>query len=418
MLEKSMYTSWSSGMQLYIKGKEKGRKMLNSIDNGPLVYGTIEENGVTQPKKYEELTDAEKLQDDYDVKEKNIILQGLPPEVYSLVNHHQVAKEILDRVKLLMQGTELSYQERECKLYDDFDRFSLYKPPVITQQPFVPHIVYPSLAMSQKPQAEFPQLDLCLTVSSFLPESQDTQPTIIYNDAFLNDDLYAFDLDCDEAPCAKAFLMANLSSYDSNVISEVPISETIRDNFIFDNDVQGMYYYEQPTFDPASDIKITSDSNIISYAQYLKETENAAVHNNTSTEQQNVVILLVFDGINNQVAKYCDEAPCAKAVLMDNLSSYDSNVISEVPISETIRDNFIFDNDVQGMYYSEQPTFDPASDIEITSDSNIISYAQYLKETENAAVHNNTSTEQQNVVILLVFDGINNQVAKCNDENI
>ncbi|GKD48313.1 hypothetical protein Tco_1277289 [Tanacetum coccineum] len=101
--------------------------MLNSIDNDPLVYGTIEEDGVTRPKKYEELTDAENLQDDCNVKATNIILQGLPSEVYSLDNHHQVAKENWDRVKLLMQGTKLSYKERECKLYDDFDRFSSVK---------------------------------------------------------------------------------------------------------------------------------------------------------------------------------------------------------------------------------------------------------------------------------------------------
>ncbi|GJY69080.1 hypothetical protein Tco_0472062 [Tanacetum coccineum] len=96
--------------------------MLNSIDNGSLVYGTIEENGVPRLKKYEELTHAEKIQDDCDVKATNIILQGFPPVVYSLINHHQVAKDIWDRVKLLMQGTELSQQERECKLYNDFDR--------------------------------------------------------------------------------------------------------------------------------------------------------------------------------------------------------------------------------------------------------------------------------------------------------
>ncbi|GKA63666.1 hypothetical protein Tco_0763272 [Tanacetum coccineum] len=94
MLEKSMYTSWSSRMMLYIKGKGHDRMMLNSIEKGPLVYGTIEENGVTRNKTYEELTDAEKLQDDCDVKDTNIILQGLPPDVYSLVNHHHIAKEI------------------------------------------------------------------------------------------------------------------------------------------------------------------------------------------------------------------------------------------------------------------------------------------------------------------------------------
>nr|GEV58924.1 retrovirus-related Pol polyprotein from transposon TNT 1-94 [Tanacetum cinerariifolium] len=112
MLEKSMYNSWQNRMLLYITGKEHGRIMLNSIEHGPLVYGTIKVDGVTRTKSYEELTDVEKLQDDCDVKATNIILQGLPPEVYSLVNHHHVAKEIWDQVKLLMQGTELSQQER------------------------------------------------------------------------------------------------------------------------------------------------------------------------------------------------------------------------------------------------------------------------------------------------------------------
>ncbi|GJY51385.1 hypothetical protein Tco_0442232 [Tanacetum coccineum] len=70
------------------------------------------------------------------------------------------------------------------------------------------------------------------------------------------------------------------------------------------------------------------------------------------------------------------------------------------------------------MYYSEQPAFDPASDIEITSDSNIVSYDQYLKQTESPAVQNTTSIEQQNVVIISVFDEITHRLAKCNAESI
>ncbi|GKD49006.1 hypothetical protein Tco_1277982, partial [Tanacetum coccineum] len=73
---------------------------------------------------YEELSVTEKLQDDCDYKATNIVLQGLPPDVYAIVNHHNVAKEIWDRFKLVMQGTKLSLQERECKLYDEFDKFS------------------------------------------------------------------------------------------------------------------------------------------------------------------------------------------------------------------------------------------------------------------------------------------------------
>ncbi|GKC64332.1 hypothetical protein Tco_1096930 [Tanacetum coccineum] len=106
MLDKSRYDSWQSRMLPYIKGKKNEIMMLESIENGPLVYLTIEENGAIQPKKYVEITKQEQLQDDCKVKETNIILQGLPPDVYSLVNHCKTAKAIWDRVRLLMQGTK------------------------------------------------------------------------------------------------------------------------------------------------------------------------------------------------------------------------------------------------------------------------------------------------------------------------
>ncbi|GJV71931.1 putative ribonuclease H-like domain-containing protein [Tanacetum coccineum] len=88
---------------------------------------TIKENGVTKTKKYDELSATEKIQADCDLKETNIILQGLPSDVYSLVNHHRVAKDLWERVQLLIQGTSLTKQERECKLYDAFDKFAHIK---------------------------------------------------------------------------------------------------------------------------------------------------------------------------------------------------------------------------------------------------------------------------------------------------
>nr|GEU41016.1 hypothetical protein [Tanacetum cinerariifolium] len=66
-------------------------------------------------KKYVELSAAEKIQADCDMKETNIILQGLPLDIYSLVNHHRVAKDLWERIQLLMQGPSLTKHERECK---------------------------------------------------------------------------------------------------------------------------------------------------------------------------------------------------------------------------------------------------------------------------------------------------------------
>ncbi|GJZ88322.1 hypothetical protein Tco_0660104 [Tanacetum coccineum] len=127
MLEKDMYDSWKSRMELYMMNRQHGRMILESIENGPLILPTIGEYRVTRLKKYSELSATEAIQADYDVKATNIILQGLPPEVYALVSNHRITKERWERIKLLMQGTSLTKQEKECKLYDEFDKFAYKK---------------------------------------------------------------------------------------------------------------------------------------------------------------------------------------------------------------------------------------------------------------------------------------------------
>ncbi|GKD21882.1 hypothetical protein Tco_1223585 [Tanacetum coccineum] len=127
MLEKYMYDSWKSRIELYMLNRQHGRIILESIENDPLIWPLIEENGETRPKKYSELSAMEAIQVDYDIKATNIILQGLPPEVYALVSHHKLAKELWERIQLLMQGTSLTKQEIECKLYDKFDKFAYKK---------------------------------------------------------------------------------------------------------------------------------------------------------------------------------------------------------------------------------------------------------------------------------------------------
>ncbi|GJT53801.1 hypothetical protein Tco_0988855 [Tanacetum coccineum] len=107
--------------------KEHRRMILESVEHGPLIWPTVEENSVIRTKKYAELSAAEKIQADCDIKATNIILQGLPANIYSLVNHDRVAKDLWERVQLLMQGTSLTKQERECKLYNAFDKFTHIK---------------------------------------------------------------------------------------------------------------------------------------------------------------------------------------------------------------------------------------------------------------------------------------------------
>ncbi|GKD96193.1 hypothetical protein Tco_1380090, partial [Tanacetum coccineum] len=113
MLEKHLYDSSKRRMELYMMNRTHGRMILASVKKGPLVWPTIRVDGVTRPKEYTELTLAETIQADCDIKAINIILQGLPSEIYALVSQHRVAKDIWKKIELLMQGTSLTKQEQE-----------------------------------------------------------------------------------------------------------------------------------------------------------------------------------------------------------------------------------------------------------------------------------------------------------------
>ncbi|GJY47687.1 hypothetical protein Tco_0436750 [Tanacetum coccineum] len=147
-------------------------------------------------KTYEELSDKENLQADCDLKATKIVLQGLSPDVYALVNHHKIAKDIWDRVKLLILPPEWGKFMTDVKLardlhtsnYDQLYAYleqyesnpygaphhpqqypTTYPTNLSYTQPFVTQNAYPPLTIAHQPQAEFPQLDSGLAVPTFLP---------------------------------------------------------------------------------------------------------------------------------------------------------------------------------------------------------------------------------------------------------
>ncbi|GJZ42139.1 hypothetical protein Tco_0589025 [Tanacetum coccineum] len=108
---------------------------LDSIKKGPYKYKEIIEPTnleaeEPEKKKLQSLADVnavERKQAECDVRAANIILQGLPNNIYALLNHNKTAKSIWDRVKALMDGTKWTKQEREMKLADEFDMFTSEK---------------------------------------------------------------------------------------------------------------------------------------------------------------------------------------------------------------------------------------------------------------------------------------------------
>ncbi|GKB52052.1 hypothetical protein Tco_0902805 [Tanacetum coccineum] len=108
MLDKADFASWQQRIRLYCRGKDNGVNILKSINEGPFQMGTTR------------VIVAEGTED---IRATNIILQGLPKDIYSLINHYTDAKDIWDNVKMLLEGSELTKEDRESQLYDDFEHF-------------------------------------------------------------------------------------------------------------------------------------------------------------------------------------------------------------------------------------------------------------------------------------------------------
>ncbi|GJZ40443.1 retrovirus-related pol polyprotein from transposon TNT 1-94 [Tanacetum coccineum] len=118
------------------------------------------------------------------------------------------------------------------------------------------------LAEAQEAGQILDEEQLTLLVDPGVPGGQAIQTIIPNNDAFQTEDLDTYDSDCDDISNAKAVLMANISNYGSDVISEVPHSETYL-NDMENQGVHAMQDFEQPPVVDFTDNEIHSDINII-----------------------------------------------------------------------------------------------------------------------------------------------------------
>nr|GEY08079.1 hypothetical protein [Tanacetum cinerariifolium] len=76
------------------------------------------------------------------------------------------------------------------------------------------------LAEAQESGQILDEEQLAFLADPGIPNGQASQKTIPNNDVFWTEDLDAYDSDCDDVSNLKAVLMANLSNYGSDVLSE------------------------------------------------------------------------------------------------------------------------------------------------------------------------------------------------------
>ncbi|GJR39710.1 integrase, catalytic region, zinc finger, CCHC-type containing protein [Tanacetum coccineum] len=315
MLDKDLYDSWKSRMELYMQNREHGIMILESVENGPLIWPTIEENGVTRTKKYAELFAAEKIQVDCDMKATNIILQGIPTDIYSLVNHHRVAKDLWERGETLHK-----YYLRFTQLINDINIYNMKIEQFQVNTKFLNNL---------PPEWSKFVTDVKLVKGLHTTNFDQLHAYLGQHELHANEVCLlrfivpVFSLGDDPIAClnkAMAFLTAVASSRFPSTNNQLKTSSnprkqaTIQDgrvphsatylNDMENQSIDAMQDFKQTPAVNFSDNKIHSDSNIIPYSQYLEETQQANVQDTHLQAQQDSMILFVMEQMSEQMINH------------------------------------------------------------------------------------------------------------------
>ncbi|GKG30331.1 hypothetical protein Tco_0420229, partial [Tanacetum coccineum] len=108
---------------------------MKSINEGPFHMGTVsdviaggtegavQQKGPVRARVLNDLLAEEKERYKAGIRATNILLLGIPKDIYSLINHYTNAKDIWDNVKMILEDSELTKDDRESHLYDEFEHF-------------------------------------------------------------------------------------------------------------------------------------------------------------------------------------------------------------------------------------------------------------------------------------------------------
>ncbi|GJR31867.1 integrase, catalytic region, zinc finger, CCHC-type containing protein [Tanacetum coccineum] len=402
---------------IIVAGAENRPLMLDSIDNGLLVYPTVEENGQTRPMKYSELTEAQQLQDDCEVQATNIILHGLLPDVYALVNHREMAKDIWDRgetlyecysrfsqlvndmhtIGMTIQQVQVNtkflnaltsewskfvtdiklakslYTTNYDQLYAHFSQHERHANEVLNPQQ---HLVSPppfiSPSMTQQSQAEFPQLESCLVVPMF---QQGKDPIECINKAMAFLSVVASRFPPSNNQLRTSSNPRNQATIQDGRVTAQQCTQPKRPRNVawFKEKLMLAEAQEAGQILDEEQLAFLADPGI-SEAPVAQQT----IPQNSAFQTEDL------DAYDSD----CDDLSSAKAVLMANLSSCDPEVLSE-----DFQDN------------------------EIHSDSNIIPYSQYLQESQDAVIQDTNSSAPNDLLVLSLVEQMTDHVAHLDKEN-
>ncbi|GJV70314.1 hypothetical protein Tco_1485823 [Tanacetum coccineum] len=131
VLYRGEYSQWSERFMNYLEEQTDGKAMINSIRNGehPLpVVAQVSLTG-TAPNAPPTLKDPkfwtakEKKTRKIDRLARSLLIQGLPNDIYSLIDSNDTAKDLWDALERQMRGSEYGEQDRKTAILYEYETF-------------------------------------------------------------------------------------------------------------------------------------------------------------------------------------------------------------------------------------------------------------------------------------------------------
>nr|GEV15733.1 hypothetical protein [Tanacetum cinerariifolium] len=309
---------WKSGTYLENLSKYffiNGEPFLLNLESETLAEGTEGGShlGPERPRVYSDLSPEEKDRCNADIRAINILLQGLPKDIYTLINHYTNAKDIWDNVKMLLEGLELTKEDWESQLGQENNPRGGGAAGYEGAQNRVENANIDKILLmqAQKNEVALDEEQLLFLAGgqdNAIDEDVDEQHVhdlaLNVDNMFQADNYDAFDSDVDEAPTVQTMFMANLSSadpvydeadrsYDSNILYEVHDHDHYQDAVCEHHEEHEMHDNDNAVLGVQSNVSsVRNDAYMMIYndmyelhAQSVSKTSHNTVVDNSLTAE-------------------------------------------------------------------------------------------------------------------------------------
>ncbi|GKB72685.1 retrovirus-related pol polyprotein from transposon TNT 1-94 [Tanacetum coccineum] len=131
LLYRGEYSQWRERFMNYLEEQTDGEAMINSIQNGdhPLPVVAQVSLAGTAPNAPPTLKDPkfwtaeEKKNRKIDRLARSLLIQGLPNDIYSLIDSNDTAKDLWDALERQMRGSEYGEQDRKAAILYEYETF-------------------------------------------------------------------------------------------------------------------------------------------------------------------------------------------------------------------------------------------------------------------------------------------------------